>query len=82
MAKKNFGTHQGRDQECLLIKQSKDRKIAYNPDTDVGTSDNRCNEYSSITGIYGEKGVGIWLQLTLGKVVPFDVTPGIFNIYI
>jgi hypothetical protein len=62
VTKKNLRTRQDRDQESLLVKQSKER-IVYNPEMNAGTSDNRCNECSDIRGIYGEKvGCGVGLN--------------------
>jgi hypothetical protein len=37
------------------VKQRKIRNTVHNPVMGVGTSDNRCNEYFNIRGIYGEK---------------------------
>jgi hypothetical protein len=49
VTKKNFRTHQGRDQESSLVKQSKGNiEIVHNPDMGAGTSDNRQNECSNI----------------------------------
>jgi hypothetical protein len=55
LQKEIFRTHLGRDQESLLVEQSRDRKIVYSPDMGVGTSDKRCHECSNISGIHGEK---------------------------
>jgi hypothetical protein len=54
--KRNFRTYQGRDQESLLVKQSKGKmKLVHNPDMGAGTSDNRCSECSNVRDIYGKK---------------------------
>jgi hypothetical protein len=42
VAKKNFWTHQGRDQENLLVKQRRERNIVHDPNMGADTSDNRC----------------------------------------
>jgi hypothetical protein len=78
VAKKNFRTRQDRDQESLLVKQSKGN-IVHNPDMGAGTSVNGYNECSNVRGIYGEEVVGGWLNFTLGEVLLFVLTPGIFH---
>jgi hypothetical protein len=84
VTKKNFKTHQSGDLESLLVKQSKGR---HNPDMGAGTSDNnRCNECLNIKGIYGSldgyyNWVEGWLEFTLGKLLPFVLTPGIISCF-
>jgi hypothetical protein len=79
LAKKNFRTQGGRDQESLLIKQDKGKiETVHSPDMGVGTSDNRCK--CSNRSIYGEKvGWGlaqIYLSvLTLGIITCFCCYP-------
>jgi hypothetical protein len=53
--KKIFRAHGGRDQEGLVVKESKYRKAELNPDMAAGTSDSRCNECSNATGISDRK---------------------------
>jgi hypothetical protein len=49
VTKQNFCIHQGKGEESLLAKQSKERLVP-NPDIGVDTSDNRCNESALTPG--------------------------------